>query len=82
MKVETLTAIFEMFFGELQYEIINDEFKTKLYSIEFTVKNVVEYSKSNNHIEVYSVDLEMDELYCSIIEGSPQDIIKLSKILQ
>lgn len=81
MKLELLTTIFELFFGKLQFEVSTDKYRTKLYSIYGTVKNIVQYDKDENHLQVFSVNLNVDELYTCIIEGSPEDIIKLSKIL-
>jgi len=82
MKLELLSTIFELFFGKLEFEVSTDKYRTKLHSVYGTVKNIVQYDKDENHLQVFSVNLNTDELYTCIIEGSPEDIIKLSKILQ
>ena len=85
MTLDKLLKIFKVFFGEREnkgIQVISDNFKSKLYTIEYTVKNVVDFDKDQNHLNVYTIDLETNELYTTIIEGSPEDIIKLSKILQ
>ncbi len=82
MKLDTLIEIFELFFGKLEFEVDTDKFRTRLYCIYGTVKNIVQYDKDENHLQVFSVNLNTDELYTCIIEGSPEDIIKLSKILE
>ena len=82
MKLDTLAKIFELFFGKCEFQVITDNLRMKICTIEYTVKNVVEYSREENNLNIYTIDLETDELYKSIIEGSPEDIIKLSKILE
>lgn len=82
MKLELLVTIFELFFPGKQYEVSTDKYDTLLTCIENNTKYIVEYDSEENHLQVWFVNLNDRFIINSVIEGSPEDIIKLSKILQ
>lgn len=82
MKLELLVTIFELFFPNKQYEISIDKNDTLLTCTQKNIKHVVEYDSEENHLQVWEADLNERFIINYIIEGSPEDIIKLSKILQ
>lgn len=82
MKLELLAAIFEMFFPDKQYQVSIDKYDTLLTAIENNTKYIVEYDSEKDHLQVWYVNLNERFVINSVIEGSPEDIIKLSKLLQ
>ena len=77
MKLDKLIEIYQLFFPGKSYETrcSND-------MLEGSTKYSAVYDEVNNHIEVCRYDFYN---YCPLFtytEGSPEDIIKLSKILQ
>lgn len=82
MKLETLATIFEMFFPGIAYQVTVDKFDTLLTAIENNYKYIVEYDQEENHLQVWAINLNERFSIKSIIEGSPEDIINLSKLLQ
>jgi hypothetical protein len=82
MKLETLATIFEMFFPGIAYQVTVDAFDTLLTAIEKNYKYIVEYDEEEDHLQVWAINLNERFSIKSIIEGSPRDIIKLSKLLQ
>jgi hypothetical protein len=82
MKIETLATIFEMFFPGIAYQVTVDKFDTLLTAIENNYKYIVEYDQEENHLQVWAINLNERFSIKSIIEGSPEDIINLSKLLQ
>lgn len=82
MKLETLAEIFEMFFPGIAYQVTVDKFDTLLTAIENNYKYIVEYDQEENHLQVWAINLNERFSIKSIIEGSPEDIINLSKLLQ
>jgi hypothetical protein len=82
MKLETLAAIFEMFFPGITYQVSIDSFDTLLTAIENNYKYIVEYDEEENHLQVWAINLNERFSIKSIIEGSPEDIIKLAKLIQ
>jgi DNA polymerase I-like protein with 3'-5' exonuclease and polymerase domains len=82
MKLEILATIFELFFPGKQYEVSIDNYETLLTAVVDNKKYSVEYDQEENHLQVWTIDLNERFAINYIIEGSPEDIIKLSKILQ
>lgn len=82
MKLETLATIFEMFFPGIAYQVTVDNLDTLLTAIINNKKYSVEYDQEENHLQVWTIDLNERFAINYIIEGSPEDIIKLSKLLQ
>lgn len=82
MKLELLATIFQMFFPDIDYQVTVDKFDTLLTAIVDNKKYSVEYDQEANHLQIWSIDLNERFAINYIIEGSPEDIIKLSKILQ
>lgn len=82
MKLEKLIEIYQLFFPGKSYETrcSNDMLEVQL--VEGSTKYSAVYDEVNNHIEVCRYDFYN---YCPLftyIEGSPQDIIKLAKLLE
>ena len=82
MEIGTLVAIFDMFFPDKQYQITIDKFDTLLTAVVDNKKYSVEYDQEENHLQAWSIDLNERFSINYIIEGSPEDIIKLAKILE
>ncbi len=82
MKLELLAAIFQMFFPDKQYQVSIDKWDTLLTAVENNTKYIVEYDSEENHLQVWFVNLNERFVINSVVEGSPEDIIKLSKLLQ
>jgi DNA polymerase I-like protein with 3'-5' exonuclease and polymerase domains len=82
MKLETLATIFEMFFPGITYQVTVDNLDTLLTAVIDNKKYSVEYDQEENHLQVWSIDLNERFSINYIIEGSPEDIIKLAKLLQ
>lgn len=81
MNLELLSKIFNLFFPGKPYEVRVDKFETLLTTIENNIKYIVEYNQEDDHIQVFKVDLNERFMITCIVEGSPQDIIKLAKLL-
>lgn len=82
MKLELLATIFEMFFPGIAYQVSIDKWDTLLTAIEDNTKYIVEYDSEENHLQVWYVNLNDRFVINSVVEGSPEDITKLSKLLQ
>lgn len=80
-----LPSVFELFFPGKIYSVKNTssdiEDESEWYCIENGVKYCVKYDFIENHLEVFSVT-EYSFIMNTYIEGSPEDIIKVSKILK
>jgi len=80
-----LPNIFELFFPGKQYSVKNTrsniEDESEWYCIENGVKYCVKYDFIENHLEVLSVTQYSFDML-TYIEGSPEDIIKVAKLLQ
>ena len=82
MNIETLSAIFEMFFPDIAYQVSVDNLDILLTAVVDNKKYSVEYAQEENHLQVWTINLNERFAINYIIEGSPEDIIKLAKILQ
>ncbi len=80
-----LPSVFELFFPGKIYSVQNTssdiEDVSEWYCIENGVKYCVKYDFIENHLEVFSLTQYSFDM-TTYIEGSPEDIINLSKILQ
>lgn len=80
-----LPSVFELFFPGKIYSVKNTssnvEDESEWYCIENGVKYCVKYDFIENHLEVFELTQYSFDMVTHI-EGSPEDIIKLSKILQ
>ena len=81
MKLDKLIEIYQLFFPGVSYVTRLNPDGDEVSYIEGHTKYVAFYSYEINHLEVYKHTLE-DTGLITIIEGSPEDIIKLSKLLQ
>lgn len=82
MKLDKLIEIYQLFFPGKRFETRCNNDMMEIQYVESSTKWSVVYDETNNHLEVCQYDFYN---YCplvTIIEGSPEDIIKLSKILQ
>ena len=82
MTTEQLIKVFETFFPDVPMRSKFDNESIQLYYIEDNLSYTVLYSKEINHLEVFKYNLKETYPLTTIIEGSPEDIIKLSKILE
>lgn len=83
MKLETLATIFEMFFPGTPMQTMLDNDSQQVFHItDDHIKYSVLYIISLNHLEIYTHDLNVSIPGFVHVEGSPEDIIKLSKLLQ
>lgn len=82
---ELMPLLFELFFPGKTYMVkttsSNVEDETEWYCIENGFKHCVMYDFIENHIEVFKVS-EYDFNLVVYLEGSPEDIIKVAKILE
>ena len=80
-----LPGVFELFFPGKIYSVQNTssdiEDVSEWYCIENGVKYCVKYDFIENHLEVFSLTQYSFDMI-TYIEGSPEDIVKLSKILE
>jgi len=81
MTIEKLIGIYETFFPGMGHytRLQNDEMRVSW--LGNNVEYIVNYSETANHLEVYKYDLREHYPLTTIIEGSPEDIIKLAKLL-
>ena len=84
MTIDKLIKIYELFFPGKQYSVRNVksdiEDESEWYCIENGVKYCVKYDFIENHLEVFSLtEYSFDMI--TYIEGSPEDTIKLAKLL-
>lgn len=82
MKTEQLIKIFETFFPEVPMRSKFDNDHIQLYYISDNLSYTVLYSKKINNLEVFKYDLKQTYPLTTIIEGSPEDILKLAKLLK
>lgn len=82
MTTTQLIQVFETFFPEVPMRTRFDNESMQLYYIEDNISYTVLYTMETNHLEVFKYNLKETYPLTTIIEGSPEDIIKLSKILE
>lgn len=83
MKFESVRLIFNTFFPDKQYQTISDsEGNIEFCTIEENKKFSVKYTEVDNHLQILEWDWNNEFPVNTIVEGSPEDIIKLSKILE
>jgi len=82
MELDKLIEIYQLFFPGKRFETRRDNEEIEVSYIENNAKYIARYCKSIDHIDVYKHDLNDSYPLTAIIEGSPEDIIKLSKLLQ
>lgn len=80
-----LPSVFELFFPGKIYSVKNTssdiEDESEWYCIDNGVKCCVKYDFIENHLEVFELTQYSFDMI-TYIEGSPEDIIKLAKLLQ
>lgn len=82
MTTEQLIKVFETFFPDVPMRSKFDNASIQLYYIADNLSHTVLYVKETNHLEVFTCNLKETYPVTTIVEGSPEDIIKLSKLLQ
>jgi hypothetical protein len=81
MTAAQVIKVFELFFPDVPMRTKFDNERLEVYYIEDNNSYTVLYRKKLNHLEVFSTNLKETYPTTTIIEGSPEDIIKLSKLL-
>ncbi len=80
-----LPSVFELFFPGKIYSVKNTssdiEDESEWYCIENGVKYCVKYDFIENHLEIFSLTQYSFDMI-TYIEGSPEDIIKLAKLIE
>lgn len=81
MTLEKLIEIYEAFFPGMDHytRLQNDEMRVSW--LGNNIEYIVNYSEAADHLEVYKYDLRDHYPLTTYIEGSPEDIIKLAKLL-
>lgn len=83
MKLESVRLIFTTFFPDKQYQTISDsKGNIEFCTIEGNKKFSVKYTEFDNHLQILEWDWNNEFPVNTIVEGSPEDIIKLAKLLE
>lgn len=82
MTIEQLIQVYHTFFPDLPMYSRFENDRMELYYVADNSSYTVMYHKEENHLEVFKYNLKETYPLTTIIEGSPQDIIKLAKLLE
>jgi len=82
MKLEVMRNIFIDFFNVDYGSICDSDGNIELINIQENKKKSVKYTAEDNHLQILEWDWNEEFPVNTIIEGSPEDIIKLAKLLQ
>lgn len=82
MTIDKLIKIYEMFFPGIDHYTRLQNGEMRVSWLENNVECIVNYSEVSDHLEVYKYDLHNTYPLTTYIEGSPEDIIKIAKLLE